>query len=165
MRTALLLAACFALLPAGLSAQSRPSKSHSSRVRLVTRAQGHQILQGISALQSPVVDGSDCSHLVHGIYAQAGFPYDYASSRDLYFGAEGFFRVRSPQAGDLVVWLGHVGIVTDPKHHAFFSSVSDGPAVQAYNSRYWRSRGKPRFYRYVLRGQTKTDSAALRTDD
>src|SRR5260370_2456345 len=27
---------------------------------------------------------ADCSHLVHGIYERAGFPYEYASSSDLY---------------------------------------------------------------------------------
>jgi hypothetical protein len=32
----------------------------------------------------------DCSHLVHAIYERAGFPYDYASSSDLYAGMEGF---------------------------------------------------------------------------
>jgi len=91
----------------------------------------------------------DCSHLVHSIYQKAGFPYTYADSDDLYDGIEGFQRVSKPQSADLVVWHGHVGIVTQPSHHAFFSFLSRGPGIDDYQSRYWRSRGQPRFYRYV----------------
>ena len=47
---------------------------------------------------------ADCSHLVHAIYLQAGFPYPYASSSDLYDGTDDFRRVNRPQPGDLVVW-------------------------------------------------------------
>jgi len=57
--------------------------------------------------------------------------------------------VRAPQAGDLVVWRGHVGIVIDPKEHSFFSAVRSGPDTQFYDSPYWRSRGIARFFRYV----------------
>src|SRR5215471_11576921 len=91
----------------------------------------------------------DCSHLVHSIYERAGFPYAYADSDDLYDGTEGFQRVSKPQSADLVVWHGHVGIVTQPSHHSFFSFLSRGPGIDDYQSRYWRGRGKPRFYRYV----------------
>ena len=94
-------------------------------------------------------DGRDCSHLVHAIYQRAGFPYKYADSEDLYAGVEGFLRVSRPQSADLVVWHGHVGIVTQPAHHAFFSFLSTGPQVDDYTSRYWKGRGQPRFYRYV----------------
>jgi hypothetical protein len=83
------------------------------------------------------------------VYEQAGFPYDYASSRELYIGSTSFTRVRAPQAGDLIVWRGHVGIVIDPKQHSFFSSVRSGPDTQFYDSPYWRSRGIARFFRYV----------------
>jgi len=94
-------------------------------------------------------DGHDCSHLVHAIYQRAGFPYKYADSEDLYAGVEGFQRVPRPQAADLVVWHGHVGIVTRPTKHAFFSFLSTGPQVDDYTSGYWQGRGQPRFYRYV----------------
>src|SRR4030081_741550 len=33
---------------------------------------------------------SDCSHLVHGVYERAGFPYGYANSLDLYAGIDEF---------------------------------------------------------------------------
>jgi NlpC/P60 family len=91
----------------------------------------------------------DCSHLVHAIYQRAGFPYTYAPSDDLYDGVQGFQRVSHPQAADLVVWHGHVGIVLRPSQHAFFSFLSAGPGVDDYYSRYWRSRGEARFYRYI----------------
>jgi len=91
----------------------------------------------------------DCSHLVHAIYERAGFPYTYAPSDDLYDGVEGFQRVFRPQSADLVVWHGHVGIVLRPAQHAFFSFLSAGPGVDDYYSRYWRSRGEVRFYRYL----------------
>jgi cell wall-associated NlpC family hydrolase len=95
----------------------------------------------------------DCSHLVHSIYERAGFPYPYADSEDLYSGARGFRRVARPEPADLVVWHGHVGIVVRPSGHQFFSFLSKGPGVDDYGSHYWKSRGQPRFYRYV-----KTDS-------
>jgi len=91
----------------------------------------------------------DCSHLVHAIYQRAGFPYAYASSTDLYDGVEGFRRVSRPQPGDVVVWPGHAGIVVRPSRHIFFSFLTAGPGTDDYNSRYWRGRGSPRFYRYV----------------
>ena len=93
--------------------------------------------------------GHDCSHLVHSIYESAGFPYPYADSQDLYDGAKGFLRVERPQPADLVVWHGHVGIVIRPSGHQFFSLLRTGPGIDDYRNRYWRSRGQPRFYRYV----------------
>lgn len=93
--------------------------------------------------------GRDCSHLVHTIYERAGFPYTYASSDDLYAGVEGFQRVSHPQPGDLIVWPGHAGIVVRPSRHTFFSFLSAGPGTDDYQSRYWKTRGKPRFYRYL----------------
>jgi cell wall-associated NlpC family hydrolase len=98
----------------------------------------------------------DCSHLVHAIYLQAGFPYPYASSSDLYDGTDEFQRVARPQPGDLVVWPGHVGIVVNPAQRAFFSRLRRGPGVDAYDTQYWKQRGQARFYRYV-----KTDPARV----
>jgi len=91
----------------------------------------------------------DCSHLVHAIYLQAGFPYPYAASSDLYDGTDEFQRVTHPQPGDLVVWPGHVGIVVNPAQRAFFSRLRRGPGIDAYDTQYWKERGQVRFYRYV----------------
>lgn len=107
----------------------------------------------------------DCSHLVHAIYARAGFPYAYATSDDIYTGVVGFQRVSRPQPGDLVVWHGHVGIVTRPSRHSFLSFLSRGPGIDDYKSRYWRRRGEPRFYRYVKHdGCAGCTMARSRTD-
>jgi hypothetical protein len=94
----------------------------------------------------------DCSHLVHAIYQQAGFSYAYASSSDLYAGVGQFQRIKQPQPGDLIVWRGHVGMVIKPSEHIFFSFLRSGPGTDDYESPYWKSRGHPRFYRYVKNG-------------
>jgi cell wall-associated NlpC family hydrolase len=92
---------------------------------------------------------ADCSHLVHDIYERAGFGYDYASSSDLYAGADEFRRVAHPQPGDLVAWPGHVGIVVNPAQRSFYSALSTGLGIDAYDSAYWKERGHARFFRYV----------------
>jgi len=91
----------------------------------------------------------DCSHLIHTIYEQAGFPYTYAPSSELYAGADHFQRVKSPEPGDLIVWRGHVGMVIKPSQHIFFSFLSSGPGTDDYQTSYWKHRGRPRFYRYI----------------
>jgi hypothetical protein len=106
----------------------------------------------------------DCSHLVHAIYERAGFTYDYASSSDLYVGIGGFQRVTLPRPSDLVVWRGHVGIVISPSHHVFFSLLRGGPGIDNYQSPYWTSRGRARFYRYVKNG-SHTRSVHLQHSD
>lgn len=93
----------------------------------------------------------DCSHLVHKLYEQAGHPYPYASSLDLYRGTGAFLRVRYAHPGDLVVWRGHVGIVMNPREHSFFSTTSSGARTENYRSAYWRARGYPHFFRYLTR--------------
>jgi hypothetical protein len=104
-----------------------------------------------AALDSHVRRNSeaDCSHLVHAIYQEAGFHYQYAPSKDLYAGVDGFDRVKTPEPGDLVVWRGHAGIVIKPSQHLFFSFLTSGPGIDDYQSPYWKHRGKPRFYRYI----------------
>ena len=92
---------------------------------------------------------SDCSHFVHGLYERAGFPFEYASSSDLYEGTDEFRQVATPQPGDLAVWRGHAGIVVNPAQHSFFSVLHSGPGVDSYDSQYWRQRGQPRFFRYL----------------
>ena len=91
----------------------------------------------------------DCSHLAHAIYQEAGFSYAYASSSDLYAGVKAFERVRQPQPGDLIAWRGHVGIVVKPSRQLFFSFLRSGPGIDDWESPYWKTRGRPRFYRYV----------------
>jgi len=93
---------------------------------------------------------------VHTLYEQAGYPYPYASSLDLYRGTGLFVRVRYAQPGDLIVWRGHVGIVLDPQEHSFFSSVTSGARIQNYRSAYWLARGYPHFFRYLTKSPLKS---------
>jgi cell wall-associated NlpC family hydrolase len=106
---------------------------------------------------------SDCSHFIHAVYERAGFPYAYANSSDLYAGIDEFQRVSHPQPGDLIVWRGHAGIVTNPAQHSFFSRLSSGPGVDSYDSRYWKKRGHPRFFRYVRADRDGVVSNSFRT--
>jgi hypothetical protein len=134
---------------AALGQNGRPVPADTPGPRPIARTEGRKILATIPTVGADSESETDCSHLVHDVYEQAGFPYDYASSQELYSGNTNFARVRAPQAGDLVVWRGHVGIVIDPKEHSFFSSVRSGPDTQFYDSPYWRSRGTARFFRYL----------------
>jgi hypothetical protein len=148
-RRFIFVALCFATAAAALGQNARPASGEMSGPRPIARTEGRKILAAIPTVDTESESETDCSHLVHDVYAQAGFPYDYVSSRELYIGDMNFTRVHSPQAGDLVVWRGHVGIVIDPKEHSFFSSVRSGPDTQFYDSPYWRSRGSARFFRYT----------------
>jgi hypothetical protein len=150
MRRSLTLVALWVAIHSVTFGQSvHPSSVHTAEPRPINGAEARKILAVISALAADFTPEADCSHLVHDVYEKAGFSYDYASSRDLYIGSTNFTRVHGPQAGDLIVWRGHVGIVIDPKEHTFFSSVRSGPDTQFYDSPYWRSRGIARFYRYM----------------
>jgi hypothetical protein len=92
----------------------------------------------------------DCSHLVHQLYARAGLIYPYEDSRVLYRGISDFKRVKTPQPGDLAVWLGHVGIVLSPEEKTFLSSVHSGILTESWMAPHWVRLGRPRFYRYRI---------------
>jgi hypothetical protein len=140
---------CLATASGALGQNGRPASAEMPGPRPIARTEGRKILATIPTADAESESETDCSHLVHDVYDRAGFPYDYVSSRELYIGTTNFTRVRAPQAGDLVVWRGHVGIVIDPKERSFFSSVRSGPDTQFYDSPYWRSRGIARFFRYI----------------
>ncbi len=95
----------------------------------------------------------DCSHLVHEIYDRAGFSYDYMPSSKIYVGSDEFRRVVNPQPGDLIVWPGHMGILVSPSQHSFFSALTSGFGVDFYDSAYWKTRGKPRFFRFAKQSE------------
>jgi cell wall-associated NlpC family hydrolase len=132
--------------------------AHSS---LLTRREGSSVIAAALDPDLHRAPGIDCSHLVHTIYDRAGFSYAYSPSSDLYRGADHFRRVNHPQAGDLVVWPGHVGIVVSPRRHTFFSALSHGPGTAKYNAIYWRRRGPARFFRYV---KSEQSAAVLNPD-
>ena len=149
----LALAACagsvclFGISPAKAQAAPSPQQSESNS-RLLTAKEGRAIVNTAWGWEPSTEGVNDCSHLVHQVYVLAGYDYPYASSFDIYAGNENFGRVKMPQAGDVVAWPGHVGIVVDPLQHSFYSLVSTGLEAQKYTGPYWRSRGRPRFYRF-----------------
>jgi len=116
---------------------------------LLDENDGLAVLGAALETRHKTAQSSDCSHLVHAIYKKAGFSYEYASSRDLYAGDNDFQRVWQPQAGDLIVWPGHAGIVVNPAQHTFYSALRSGFGVQPFDSVYWKGRGRPRFFRYI----------------
>ena len=148
------LAACLAggCMAAGSQAQAQAASATqgSSNSRLLSAQEGRAIVDAARDEDQPVRGAQDCSHLVHQMYLSAGFEYPYASSFELYAGNENFERVRKAQPGDLIVWPGHAGIVVDPLQHSFYSLVSTGLEAQDYEGSYWKSRGRPRFYRYKV---------------
>ena len=148
-RRFIFVALCLATASVALGQNVRPAPVETPGPRPIARKEGRIILAAIPTIDTESDSETDCSHLVHDVYEQAGFPYDYVTSRELYIGSTNFTRVRAPQPGDLIVWRGHVGIVIDPKQHSFFSFVRSGPDTLFYDSPYWRSRGIARFFRYV----------------
>ena len=143
---------CFAEVQ-GANAQSSAAVSQSGRnFRLVTAAEGREIVTAALEQEQVPSGAQDCSHVVHEFYLDAGFEYPYASSFEIYTGNENFARVKTPREGDLIAWPGHVGIVVNPVEHSFYSLVSTGLETQYYDGPYWKSRGRPRFYRYKVVG-------------
>jgi hypothetical protein len=152
------LAACLAggcmvadsLAKAQATSASSESQGVAADSRLLSAEEGRTIVDAAQDQDQSAPGAQDCSHLVHQMYLSAGFEYPYASSFELYAGHENFARVRNPQPGDLIVWPGHVGIVLEPVEHTFYSLVSTGLEAQNYTGPYWKSRGRPRFYRYKV---------------
>jgi len=145
----------------GLQQQTQPG------FQPLTRSEGSTILKVALNSRQRASAGLDCSHFVHGMYKRAGFTYQYTSSSDLYDGIDEFRRVTNPQPGDLAVWRGHAGIVVDPSKRSFVSILRSGLGIDFYDSRYWKRRGHPRFYRYIkqapnYRGTDSIRSASLR---
>jgi hypothetical protein len=141
--------------PAAEAQRSAPVRAGEA-AGLLGAEEGLAIVDVALEQVAPVEDGSDCSHVVHAIYASAGHAYPYAPSADIYSGNENFVRVRHPRAGDVIAWWGHLGIVMDPAQHSFYSLVRTGLKEQNYESAYWRSRGQARFYRLRVRASAPT---------
>jgi cell wall-associated NlpC family hydrolase len=159
-RIALWAACVFVIGAVSVEAQTAlPAKESSPNARLMSIAEGRAIVRTAYEGDEREQETRDCSHLVHAVYATAGFAYPYASSFEIYSGDDNFARVKYPRVGDVIAWPGHVGIVVNPAQHSFFSLVRTGLGEQDYESEYWRSRGRPRFYRLRI-GSAAVLSAA-----
>jgi hypothetical protein len=169
----LLLLCCLVAVPAASGQEDGNSPKRVARedadlrqtthgVHSLTRAEGLAIVRVAMNSRHPRTR-YDCSHFVNGLYRRAGFPYKYASSSELYAGVAEFRRVSRPQPGDLAVWPGHAGIVVNPVEHSFLSVLHTGPGVDKYDSKYWRRRGRPRFFRYVEEAPSGGLAGPLRT--
>jgi hypothetical protein len=159
-----LWAACICVIGAvSAGAQTGlPARENAPNLRLMSVAEGRAIVRTAFQGDEREQEAQDCSHVVHAVYAAAGFAYPYASSFEIYSGDGNFARVKYPRAGDVIAWPGHVGIVVNPAQHSFFSLVRTGLEEQDYESAYWQSRGRPRFYRYkVVPHESMTKSTAL----
>jgi hypothetical protein len=143
------LSLCFAVAASGAQSQSTSGVDYGDTV-LVSAEQG-QALADFAMQSGPRVRPKpDCSHLVHLLYARAGLIYPYEDSRVLYRGVDDFERVKTPQPGDLAVWLGHVGIVLSPEDKTFLSSVRSGIITESWTAPHWARRGHPHFFRYRI---------------
>jgi hypothetical protein len=76
-------------------------------------------------------------------------------------GVDASQRVFDPMPGDLIMWRGHVGIITDPNLNRFVSVLRSGVKTDDYLSAYWKSRCKPRFLRYVGNGMAEHKNRTL----
>ena len=160
MRFRALLLGVLATLLGPLAVFSSPQTGDDPpRARLLNVDEGVSLVNTAWEQRELVKTKPDCSHLVHQVYELSGFPYPYASSYDLYDGVDDFQRVTAPRPGDLIVWRGHVGIVFDAAEHTFYSSVRSGLRTENYNQPYWKAQGRPRFYRYVVRGDVVLSAA------
>jgi hypothetical protein len=98
----------------------------------------------------------DCSHLLHQVLTTAGLEFPYATSFEIFAGIPQFRRVRKAQPGDVIVWPGHVGLVVNATERTFYSSTRSGLRVDEYSNGYWRRRGTPRFYRYIVTSEAES---------
>lgn len=152
MRSALKFGLVFlSLLTAiGDPAARAETDDDSQATVLLSPGQGEAVAAFALQSERRIRTKPDCSHLVHLLYARAGLIYPYENSHVLYRGISDFKRVKTPQAGDLVVWLGHVGVVLSPEEKTFLSSVRSGILTESWTAPHWVHHGRPRFYRYRI---------------
>jgi len=131
------------------------SAQAEAETRLLTRSEGASLVR--HALDHRVTGRKpDCSHLLHQVLTTAGLEFPYATSFEIFAGIPQFRRVRKAQPGDVIVWPGHVGLVVDAAERTFYSSTRSGLRVDEYSNGYWRRRGAPRFYRYIVTSEIES---------
>ncbi len=166
MRSALKFALLFLCLLTALDGPCAKAADDYGNTVLVSPEQGEAVAAFALQAEKRIHPKPDCSHLVNLLYARAGLIYPYEDSRVLYRGISDFQRVKTPQPGDLAVWLGHVGIVLSPEEKTFLSSVRSGILTESWTAPHWARRGRPRFYRYRIGPEADMNLlAAIMGDD
>lgn len=94
--------------------------------------------------------GIDCSHFVWEVLKAAGHPNAPYTSTSGVPGSHAFSPASEPpQAGDIILWDGHMGIVVDATTQTFVGAQSGGVDNASYaKGSYWGNRHH-RFYRYT----------------
>ncbi len=156
----------FAFWTAALGPAAAAQAYNDSGDTVLVSAEQGQAVADFAVQSGPRVRPKpDCSHLVHLLYARAGLIYPYEDSRVLYRGVNDFERVKTPQPGDLAVWLGHVGIVLSPEEKTFLSSVRSGIITESWTAPHWARRGRPHFFRYRIGPSANLELLAAIMDD
>lgn len=75
-----LVCVCLIHVALAMAQTELPVHDSVSSPRLLTLEEGRSIVNVAWQEDRPVAEVRDCSHLVHQIYAHAGFEYPYASS-------------------------------------------------------------------------------------
>jgi cell wall-associated NlpC family hydrolase len=94
--------------------------------------------------------GIDCSHFVWEVLKAAGHPgAPYTATGGVAGSAVYSPASAPPQAGDIILFDGHMGIVVDPTAETFVGAQSKGVESASYaKGSYWGNR-QHSFYRYV----------------
>ena len=101
----------------------------------------------------------DCSHFIYQVFNSARQSLamsgpapqliEYRSTSAIE-ASKLFFSINIPEAGDLVLWDGHVGIITNPQTGIFIGAqTSTGVAEASYTSGYWAKKSGKRFLRFI----------------
>jgi len=102
-------------------------------------------------------EGIDCSHLIYQILNTArqavsgGFPspqmvaYSNTATMEA---SHLWFPTKIREAGDLVMWDGHVGMITGGDRF-IGAQTSTGVAEASYANGYWANQAAPRYLRFV----------------
>jgi len=93
----------------------------------------------------------DCSHFVTAVLQGSDAPGFKYITADEFMSSRSFYRVDSPEAGDLVHWPGHIAIVLDPQTGTFIGSQTSTGVDKANwkTNTYWSGRTHRTFLRFV----------------
>ena len=87
---------------------------------------------------------TDCSGFTKHVMSRCGINIPAGSANQKNAGTG--VSPSQAQAGDLVVWKGHVGLVIDSNKNMIDAGSGSVPKIRSYETDYWRSRGS-----YVIR--------------